>query len=79
MTNSEKLLIAQLNINPQATLIFATGVYLSPLKCEDGLWRWVASEFEDDVYICSAQLENNYINAPKTEGISVLDLMPEDL
>lgn len=79
MTNAEKLLISQLNTSPPPASIFATGVYLSPLKCEDGLWRWVASEFEDDVYICSVQLENNSINTPKTEGDTPLDLRPEGL
>ena len=79
MTNAEKLLISQLNTNPPAASIFATGVYLYPCLCGDGLWRWVASEFVEDTYICSAQLENNYIDAPRTEGNTPLDLKPEGL
>ena len=31
--------------------IYATGVYLAPMQCKDGLYRWVATGFEDDSFL----------------------------
>ena len=30
--------------------IYTTGAYLAPMKCEDGLYRWVVTDFEDDTF-----------------------------
>lgn len=75
MTKAEEILIKGLNTKPPKASIYTTGVYLSPIKCEDGLWRWGVTEFEEDTYVCAIELDDNSINHPKTEGQSPADLI----
>ena len=52
--------------------IYATGVYLAPMQCKDGLYRWVATSFEDDSF-----LDGDVFN-PVVEGVMAQSLWVEE-
>lgn len=61
------------NVITSEDRIFATGVFLQPVKCtinEKEQWRWIAVSFEDESYYDGNVIET-YDYADTLEGLTV--------